>query len=109
MTDELPEEITLNLDTVERPGGPIKPFSAVVEGRRIVMTDPEDIDWQDLLEIEDPLDFLRHCVSDEDRTYLRGVKIPGWKFGVLMERYQKHYKLDEKIREAQRQQGTRRF
>jgi len=102
----LPMDVDLDLDSVQRPAAEaVDPFKARVSGRVIVMTDPEEIDWQDLLDMATPVDFLRHCVSSEDREFLRGEKIAGWKFGRLMKAYQEHYKIDEKIAQHQREQG----
>lgn len=105
-TENLPENVNLNLDAVERPAEDrVDPFKVVVGGRVITMTDPEEIDWQDLLTIEDPIQFLEFCVSEEDRDYLAEQKIPGWKFGHLIQGYQKHFKIDKKIAQAQREQA----
>lgn len=109
MTDLPAQDIALDLDAAQRPAEDVvEPFAARVGGKRIVMTDPQEIDWQDLLEIEDPAGFLRHCVSKEDRDHLRGLTLPGWKFGKLIDAYLAHYRLEEKMEEARRRQ-TRRF
>lgn len=100
-----PEKITFNLDELERPAEEkVEPFVVVIAGRPITMTDPAELDWQDLLEIENPTDFLRHCVSSDDRRFIADQAIPGWKFGKLIETYMFHYKMDEQIAKARRQQ-----
>lgn len=80
----------------------IRPFAVNFRGKVITMTDPAEIDWQDLLTIHNPADFLRHCVSEEDRRHIRKQRgVEGWRFGELMDAYMTHYKLEEKLRRAQ--------
>ena len=67
-----------------------------VESRAVTMTDPTDIDWVDLLDINEPLQFLRYCVTAEDREFIKTCPIEGWRFGKLIEAYQRHYGLDTK-------------
>lgn len=85
-------EPDFNLDTVER-GETFRPFRPVVNGKVVTMTDPADLDFMDLLDIEHPVLFLRYCVSDEDREHIKNANLPGWKFNKLIEAYQKHYGL----------------
>lgn len=101
MTDQLPENVVLDLDSVEREEK-FDPFTVRIAGRTITMTDPAEIDWQDLLALETPVDFLRFCMSADDRDFLAEQRIPGWKLGRLMEAYQRHYKLEEQIAAARR-------
>lgn len=70
-----------------------KPFTAEVAGRTITFTDPRDLDWQILLEVqENPLRVLRYCLSDEDRAHLRETKgVPSSVFGQLITRFRLHY------------------
>lgn len=86
-------QVTLDLDNVEREET-YKPFVVNVDGKAITFTDPAEIDWKDLLDIEEPAQFLRHAVSAEDRAHLKQADIPGWKFKLLMESYTNHYGLD---------------
>lgn len=102
---DLPQHITLDLDAETRPEGDVKPpFAVNINGRRIVMEDPADLDWRDLMLLESPTEFLRLSLSKEDRKYLLEQNLPGWKFNRFMEAYYSHYDLDEKVRQAQRQQ-----
>lgn len=89
------QKITFNLDTVEREKEPVEPFVVAIGDRAITLIDPQDLDYQTLLAIEQPVQFLRHAMSKEDREFLRTQKIPGWKFGEMMNRYMRHYGLDE--------------
>lgn len=92
------QQIDFNLETAEKEKV-YSPFTAYIpatdggEGRTITMTDPADIDWQDLLEVDQPQKFLRYCISDEDKAWLLEQKIKGWQFAKLIEAYQKHYGL----------------
>lgn len=109
MTDDnvtaLPGRITLDLDSEERPEKDVKPpFVANIKGREIGMRDPAELDWRDLLLLESPMDFLRLSTTPEDRKFLLEQDLPGWKFNRLMEAYYAHYDLDEKVRQARRQQ-----
>jgi len=65
-----------------------------VESRAVTMTDPAEIDWRDLLDIEKPIHFLKHCVTQEDRDFIKTCPIEGWRFGALIEAYQRHYGMD---------------
>lgn len=102
---KLPEPgVILDLDAEERPEKDVKPpFIVMVEGRKVTLEDPSDIDWRDLATVEIPADLLRVAMSSEDRQYLQGLAMPTWKFNRLMEAYYVHYDLEEKIRNAKRQ------
>lgn len=101
----LPGRISLDLDSESRPDAEVKPpFVVVVAGREITMEDPANLDWRDLLLLESPTDFLRLSLSAEDRKFLLEQSLPGWKFNKLMEGYYTHFDLDEKVRQARRQQ-----
>lgn len=88
------DKVTLNLDTLERED-PRDSFSVVVAGKRIVMSDPSDLDWKILMKINEPQDFFRHVVTPADQQHFRNAEIPGWKMRKLMELYSEHYGLDE--------------
>jgi hypothetical protein len=97
--------ISLDLDAVERPAEDVKPpFVVQVGGKAVTMTDPAEFDWEDLLDIQNPQDFLRYCLNDEDREHFRNTSFPGWKLNVLMESYMKHYDLDKRMRQAQEEE-----
>lgn len=101
-----PPDISFDLDAVERPADQIRPiFKVNVGGKVIEMQDPAELDWQDLAEVGDPVGLLAYAVSDEDREHIRKQNIPAWKFGELIDAYQKHYKLDELQKQARRRQG----
>lgn len=103
----LPGVVTIDLNTVERDPKDIKPPFRVQVGEQIIeMSDPEEVDWRDLLTMQDPSEFLRLTMSEADRKYLREQAIPAWRFSKLMEAYYAHYDLEEKMREARRRESV---
>jgi hypothetical protein len=89
------ESITLNLDAIEREKT-YEPFVVGIGGRSVTMTDPAEIDWKDLAEIDQPVQFFKYACDKETRDYLLTQKIPGWKLGKLIEAYMAHYGLENK-------------
>lgn len=89
-------KVHFDLDTVER-DETFEPFAVTIKGRRIVISDPADIDYQDLLTVQQPLEFFKFTMSQEDRDYLREQHFPGWRLGKLFEAYLDHYKAEERI------------
>jgi hypothetical protein len=87
-------KINLNLDTIEREKT-YEPFTVVISGRPIVMTDPAELDWQVLMDVEVPSQFFRHVIADEDKATFRDANIPGWKLNELIKAYLGHYGLDK--------------
>lgn len=86
-------KVTIDLNTVDREKT-YEPFVAKIGDREINFVDPADLDWKDLLDIEEPQQFLRYAVSPEDKEFLKKADMPGWKFRLLMEAYTSHYGLD---------------
>lgn len=83
----------LNLDTLEREGAPT-PFDFTLAGKRYLMSDPKDIDWQDLIAaMSSPHMFFRLVLPAEDRQEFFEQRLPAWKLNILMQRYQDHYGL----------------
>lgn len=110
MTDdnvrELPANVTLDLDAYERPAKDVKPdFTVKLGGRVITFKDPEEMDWQDLLDIEHPAHFLRYAVTAEERQHILALEMPAHKFGKLMDSYQQHFDLEDKVAQARRRQA----
>lgn len=102
----LPQSVSIDLDTAERPADEVKaPFTVKIEGKVITMKDPVDLDWRDLLNMQDPREFIRLTMSAEDRDHLSKTSFPGWKFSQLMEAFYRHYDLEELARQAQRDQA----
>lgn len=98
---QLPVNVDFDLDAYERPADEIiPPFVVRLGGRVIEMQNPDDIDWKDLLDITDPVNFLRHSVTKEERNHIFSLNIPGHKLNAMMERYQEHFKIEEKMEKA---------
>lgn len=95
-TDKTPKDdlqVDLSLDDLEKERTR-EPYRTKVEGRVITLNDPQDIDWLDLMNIEDdPTQFVIHCMSDDDADFFMGLRIPAWKVNILMDAFMKHYGL----------------
>lgn len=110
MSDEnvtpLPQVFDLDLDNYQKPAeAQIPDFKVKLGDRVVVFTNPDEIDWKDLLDITDPVQFIRFSCSKEDREFIFSADLPGYKMSALMEAYQTHFKIDdriEKIRQAER-------
>lgn len=84
----------MNLDELEREGGPTSPFDFVLEGKRYLLADPQDLDWQDIISaMSNPVMFFRLVLPAEDHSTFFRSRIPGWKMNALMRGYQNHYGL----------------
>lgn len=98
--------VVLDLDALERPAKDIKPpFVSKIQGVDVTFADPSDIDWRDLAAVEHPADLLRVALNADDLAHLRSIDLEAWKFNKLMEAYYNHYDLEDKIRQAKRQQA----
>jgi hypothetical protein len=84
----------LDLDTLEREGGSPEPFDFVLDGRRFILSDPKEIDWQDLIAaMRSPILFFKMVLPADDQKPFFAAKIPAWKMNALMTGYQDHYGL----------------
>ncbi|MFI7608782.1 hypothetical protein ACIBTV_27230 [Micromonospora sp. NPDC049366] len=102
MTDETPNSpdavtdepnVALDLDSLEREDSK-GPFPFRHKGRRYLLSDPQEIDWQRLLIAQrDPVYFITLALPADDREAFFASEMPGWKMNKLMERYVKHYGL----------------
>ncbi len=95
------DKIHFNLDEIER-DDEFEVFTFAVKGadgeqRTLQATDPADIDYQDLLAIESPVQFFRYTMSQEDRDFLATTRIKGWRLGKLVEKYLEHYKAADRV------------
>lgn len=92
------DHIDLNLDTAERPADQVRPdFAFTWKDRRIVLTDPANVDYRSLLEVDSPVGFLKYTARQEDRDFLASPEgsMEGWRLGLLMEKYYKHFGMDK--------------
>lgn len=95
------DTIHFDLDTVER-DTEFEIFAANINDRRIEISDPADIAYQDLLACDTPMEFFRYTMSVEDRDFLAEQRIAGWRLGKLLEAYLKHYRAEERIDERKK-------
>ena len=85
-------KVQSNLDEMEREGK--GNFFFVLNGKRLELLDPSEIDFKDLMTIEHPANFLKYALSDEAKEVIATTHVPGWKFNQLIEDYMKFYDLD---------------
>lgn len=89
------EDVSLNLDTLEREDTK-GPFSFLHDGRRWVLSDPEEVDWQELLvSVDNPVMLLRCALAEGERDAFFKAKMPTWKMKALAKNYQKHFGLPD--------------
>jgi hypothetical protein len=87
-----PAPVALNLDTLEREGGPTDPFVFVHGGERILLSDPAEMDWQKLLNaMRDPVVFFQLVIPPDCRDAFFNAPMAGWKMNKLMQSYMAHY------------------
>jgi hypothetical protein len=97
-------DVDFDLDTVEKDAVDQRPvFRTKLKGRAIEMTSPDDVDWQDLMDIGQPVELLSYVIDRDDLRFIREQRIPGWKLNKLMEAYSIHYGLDERMKRANRE------
>lgn len=82
--------IALNLDEYEREKT-YTDFRFVYRERVMVMTDPADMDWQFLEELDRDSSIIIEAMTEEDRTFFLKQKTPAWKMQKLALDYQNHY------------------
>lgn len=88
-----PTTPALDLDALEREGAPGL-FDFTLDGRRYIMSDPQEVDWQDLMAaMSSPTMFFRLVLPADDQTTFFTTRLPAWKMRKLMESYQNHYGL----------------
>ncbi len=92
------QKIHLDLNAVTRDDGAKEPFVFDWKGRTISLSDPAELEWGDLLEVETPIGFLKYTASQDDRDFLasREGQMEGWRINKLIEAYYRHYGLDPK-------------
>lgn len=84
-----------NLDTLEREGEAPGPFNFVVGGKRFVVEDLQDVDWQDLIATGvDPKKDLALALGEDQYAKFEAIRgIPGWKLSKLVEQITQHFGL----------------
>jgi hypothetical protein len=101
-----PEQVTLNLDTLEReqvrgvPKPKAKPFTITFEEKVLAFEDPAEIDAAILMRMEEtPHRFFRAALDDEGFNHVMlqfetPGKLPGWKLQAILQGYQDYYGVD---------------
>lgn len=90
------DRIDLNLDEEKRDTS-YQPFVFAWKGRTISLSDPAELDYRKLLEVDSPVGFLKFTASQEDRDFLASPEgtMESWRLGRLVERYYAHFGLDK--------------
>lgn len=92
------DKVHFVVEEAERPPGEqFEPFVADVYGRTITFGDPAEIDYQDLLQCETAMEFWKYTVSQEDRDYIAGKRMPGWRLGALLTAYLGHFRAADRV------------
>lgn len=92
-TDKSAPKVNLSLDDLEKEN-PKEPYRTSLRGRVIELADPQDIDWLELMDIEDdPARFIVLCMSDDDARFFMDEPVPSWKINKLMDAFMQHYGL----------------
>lgn len=87
--------VALDLDALEREGAP-GPFDIILGGKRFLLSDPQEVDWQDLMAaMANPHMFFRLVMPPEDHQQFFETRLPSWKMRKLMQRYQDHYGIPD--------------
>lgn len=95
MTDANGRSVALDLDALEREGAP-GPFDIMLGGKRYLLSDPQEVDWQDLIAaMSNPHMFFRLVLPPEDHHQFFETRLPSWKMRKLMARYQDHYGIPD--------------
>lgn len=84
-----------NLDVLEREGDAPEPYNFVVGGKRFVVEDLQDIDWQDLVSIgADGVKGLQVALGEDQYAKFEAIRgIPAWKISKLVEQITQHFGL----------------
>lgn len=94
MQPEQRPSAALDLDALEREGGTPPVFDFIHSGRRYILSDPQEVDWQSLiLAMSNPVRFLQMVIPPEDHDSFFSSPLATWKMNALMDRYLKHYGL----------------
>lgn len=88
-----PRKVLFNLDQLENEKS-AEPFVFAYQGKEFELLDPKDIDWQDLMVIQDNPRLTLHVLMPEDqRAEFLELKLPMRKFEALLSRWQDHFGL----------------
>lgn len=89
-----PAGIAMNLDSLHREVT-VEPFVVVIAGKPREFLDPNEMDWQELMQIlQDPRVLFQLALSEEDYQAVMASRIPVWKMRALTDAYAAHYGID---------------
>lgn len=95
---QLPTNVDFDLDAYEQPESEkIPDLSMRIGGKDVIFTNPDQIDWLDLVDMTNPIEFLRYSCTAEDRTHILALRIPAHKFSKLMSVYEQHFKIQDRV------------
>lgn len=105
---QLPESFDFDLDSWEpEPDDLIDPLRIKLGGRVVQFNDPRDRPWTDLVDLQNPVQFIRVCTTKEDREHILEQGFSSRKLDALMRRFMEHFKIEDAIEEAQKQARLR--
>lgn len=89
------QKIHLDLNSVERDVH-YNDFVFDWKGRTMSLSDPAELDFRKLLEVDTPIGFLRFTMSQEDRDFLASEEgqMETWRMNKLIEAYYRHFGID---------------
>lgn len=91
------DKVHFVVDDAQRDEKPIDPFVADIKGRLVTFGDPAEIDYQDLLSCETPMEFWKYTVSQEDRDHIATTRMESWRLGALLKAYLEHYRATDRV------------
>jgi hypothetical protein len=104
----LPVNVDFDLDAYEQPeSDKIPDLTMRLGGRVVTFTNPDQIDWLNLVEMTNPVEFLRYSCTKEDRNHILGLALPAHKFSKLMSVYEQHFKIEDRVNELRRAERVR--
>lgn len=97
--------VHLDLDAIERPAEERRePYAFNLKGRVITLNDPQDMDWREVVLLDNPVKLFRLCLNEEDRVFFFEQELDSWRLGELVKSFNAHYGVEEQIRKARQQQ-----
>lgn len=86
----------LNLDKLEREGGPKEPYRTVLNGQIFTFKDPAEEDWQDQVKIDETnvVAMLKALLSEDDWQDFKAIRMKAWKLLALGRDIQRYYQVD---------------
>lgn len=89
--------VQINLNSIERDDAAagLQAFEFQLGDRAIILIDPQELDWFDIIEASsNPAILIERALSDDDRKYFYSQKVAAWKVGKLAEAYMTYYGLE---------------